>query len=346
MQGNVATGIRLGYNWGQAIPVLRYALGATLILAVAAGSDYFLSYITPVLALTFLAPGVKPLSLKSGFLLVASLAAASAIGVIFSRLFLDFPLVFMPLLALAMFYLYYSDRINPLFRIWLLVSLLLIPLLSSFSYKVGALVAITLVENAAIAVVLVWFIFLVFPYKEALAAAVMKSKPAMVPSITRYRIALKSTIVLLPVLVGFYLYQWSGAILVLVFVAMLSMNPGATSFKSGLLMILSNLAGGIAAIVAFNLFVVVPEFIYLILVTLIAGLVFGTWLFSGKPTAKLYGSAFSTFLLVLGSVTTSEGDAGSKVWSRIIQIGIAVVYVVIAFGLVDHFSKSRNENGR
>ena len=138
MQGNIITGIWTGYNWTQAVPVLRYALGSTLILAVAAGAGYLLSYITPVLALTFLAPGVKPLTLRSGFLLVASLAAASAIGVIFSRLFLEFPLVFMPLLALAMFFLYYSDRINPLFRIWLLVSLLLIPLLSSFSYKVGA----------------------------------------------------------------------------------------------------------------------------------------------------------------------------------------------------------------
>lgn len=336
----------MSYNWRKAIPVLRYAMGATLILAVAAGSGYFLSYITPVLALNFLAPGVKPLSLKSGFLLVASLAVASAIGVAFSRLFLDFPLVFMPLLALAMFYLYYSDRINPLFRIWLLVSLLLIPLLSSFSYKVGALVAITLVENAAIAVLLVWFIFLVFPYNEALAKAETKSKPAVVPSMARYRIALKSTIVLLPVLIGFYMYQWSGAILVLVFVAMLSMNPHATSIRSGMLMIMANLAGGLAAIVAFNLFVVVPEFIYLILVTLMTGLFFGIRLFSGKPTAKLYGTAFSTFLLVLGSVTTSEGDAGSKVWSRIIQIGIAVVYVVIAFGLVDHFNKSKNENGK
>ena len=72
MQGKSITGIWTGYSWKQAVPVLRYALGSTLILAVAAGAGYILSYITPVLALTFLAPGVKPLTLRSGFFLVVS----------------------------------------------------------------------------------------------------------------------------------------------------------------------------------------------------------------------------------------------------------------------------------
>ncbi len=51
--------------------------------------------------------------------------------------------------------------------------------------------------------------------------------------------------------------------------------------------------------------------------------------------ASVYGMAFSTLLLIIGSVTGSDGDgAGGKVWSRVFQIMVAVVYAVSAFGLI------------
>jgi hypothetical protein len=53
--------------------------------------------------------------------------------------------------------------------------------------------------------------------------------------------------------------------------------------------------------------------------------------------------AFSTFLLIICSVTGSDGDGGavSKVWSRVIQIMIAVIYFVSAFGLIEKLKPSR-----
>ena len=33
-------------------------------------------------------------------------------------------------------------------------------------------------------------------------------------------------------------------------------------------------------------------------------------------------------------------EAGSKVWSRVIQIAIAVIYVVLAFGIVQRLTKA------
>ncbi|MCK5406051.1 MAG: hypothetical protein KAJ37_01295, partial [Candidatus Krumholzibacteria bacterium] len=73
-----------------------------------------------------------------------------------------------------------------------------------------------------------------------------------------------------------------------------------------------------------------------------AGLIFGTRVFSDKPTAKLYAMAFSTLLLVIGSTTASgSGEAGSKVYARVAQITFAVVYVVMAFGVADRFVRRR-----
>ncbi len=77
-----------------------------MILAVATGSGYTLSFVTPVLALGFLAPGAIPLSLKDVIGFIVTLALASFIGIVFGRLFLGFPLVFIPLLALALLRLY------------------------------------------------------------------------------------------------------------------------------------------------------------------------------------------------------------------------------------------------
>ena len=82
-----------------------------------------------------------------------------------------------------------------------------------------------------------------------------------------------------------------------------------------------------------------------LVVTLLAALAFGRQVFSGKKTAALHGMAFSTLVLIIGSVTTSTDDASSKVYERVLQIMFAVVYVVVAFGVLDHFFRSKAAEG-
>lgn len=330
-------------SWRNSLPVFRYAIGATLILGVAMAADYTLAYITPVLALGFIAPGVPPVSVKAGAGFVITLLFATFAGVIFSHLFLDYPLVFIPMLALALLHLYYTSAINQIFKIYLIISLSVIPLISITSFKLGEVVAIDLVINAAIAILLIWLIFFIFPYREAIAIS-QKSAEQNIPSEKeRFVNAMNTVIVILPLLTLFFIFHWTGSLIVLIFVMILTMIPAATNVRTGLALILANLMGGVAAILVFALLTIVPEFIFLLLMTLLMGLFFGKRLFSEKPAAKLYGSAFSTFLLVLGSVTTSEGSAGAKVWSRVFQIGMAVVYVVVATGLLHYYTQQRKK---
>jgi hypothetical protein len=152
-----------------------------------------------------------------------------------------------------------------------------------------------------------------------------------------------STLVVLPVFVYFYSFQKVESLLILIFVALLSSQPGfASSFKAGGALILGNVIGGLAAIIFYNLLVWVPEFGFFILLTFLAGLVFGARVFSGRPAAKLYGMAYSTLLLVIGSVTASgTGEASSKVYIRIAQITAAVVWVVAASGVADRYLKRK-----
>jgi len=44
---------------------------------------------------------------------------------------------------------------------------------------------------------------------------------------------------------------------------------------------------------------------------------------------------------VVGSSTGGNAEAGAKVYTRVFQIMIAVVYVVTAFGTIDAFRRRR-----
>ena len=175
------------------------------------------------------------------------------------------------------------------------------------------------------------------------ASVAAAAAPVILPPIERFRMAAVSALVVLPVLILFYSLQLHGALLILIFVGLLSSQPGfASNFKGGLALIIGNTIGGFAAIVMYELLVLVPEFDFLIVLPLFAGLVFGALVFSDKPTAKLYGMAFSTLLLVIASTTASGStEAGAKVYTRVAQIIVAVVYVVMAFGVADRFVRRK-----
>lgn len=331
--------------WLSSVPVFRYSLGATLILIVALAMDYTMAFLTPVLALSFMAPGVKPLSLRAGLGFLLVLGCSNLVAIMFSNYFLSYPVVFVLLLGTLLFQIFYTNKIKPGIKVWLLISLLLLPLLSTYTKSMGSVVAISIMISATIAVLLVWLVFFFFPDSSEVPIAAPKSAPKLSQK-ARSIMALDQLIVVFPVVVSFYVFQWSGAILVLIFIVLLSMNPAARNPKLGASMILANFAGGLASIVVYNLLTVVPEMVFLALLVLLFGLIFGQKLFSGKPAAPLYGMAFSTFILVLGSVTSSDGDAGEKVWERLFQISTAVIYIVVAFKILNYYTKTRRADAQ
>lgn len=331
-------------QWDLLIPMLRYVLGSCFILGVTSLMNYDLAYLTSVLALGYMAPGAKPLSFKQGggFLLV--LTIITGLTVVFTEIFLDYALVFMPLLLLSLMWLYYTDKLPMMVKLFALVSLIIIPFVSIDSGAIGSYVAMRLVFNALMAIVLSQIVFWVFPLCDADIPFEKKKQEAKKQSgVERFKYAAKIILILLPVLLLFYMFKLSSSVLVLTFVAILSISPALANPKVGMVMIVANILGGIFGILAYKLLIIVPNFIFMILISLSIGLFFGSRLFSSSKYAGIFGSGFSTFLLILGSVTSSDAEAGSKVWSRVIQISMAVTYVVIAFGILDRIMKSKKE---
>ncbi|OIQ37130.1 MAG: hypothetical protein BM563_09375 [Bacteroidetes bacterium MedPE-SWsnd-G1] len=330
------------YNWRLSKPVLRYVLGTCLILTVTTLMDYPLSYLTSILALSFMAPGTKPLSFKKGFGFILVLTILTGFSYYFSEIFIDYPLVFMPMLCLGVLWIYYSQKLPMIIKLFALMSVLLIPLLALEAKAVSAFVALSLVFNTLMAISLTQLMFVIFPWDKE-DAFFEKSKGLSVKNndLVQFRYAMNIMIVLLPLLLLFFIFKLSGGILVLIFAAILSFSPALSNIKTGMVMIIANIFGGLCAIVAYKLLVVVPIFSFMVLLTLIVGLIFASNLFSTKKTAAIFGTGFSTFLLILGSVTSSDDAAGEAVWARVIQISFAVIYVVIAFGLLNYYQKNK-----
>ena len=332
-------------DWRDSIPIFRYVLGSAFIVAVSSLMNYDLAYLTAVLSLGYIAPGAKPLTFKQGVGFLLVLSTLTILAVMFATVFQQYALVYVPLLLLTLLWIYYTDRLPMIVKLFALMSIVLIPFLSIDSTAIGAYIALILVFNAFMAIALTQMVFMIFPLSEADQKFIKeKAEAPKQSSEQRYVYAVKIMCILTPVILLYYLFQWSSSVLILTFVSILTVSPALASPKVGLVMIVANILGGVFGILAYQLLVMAPSFVFMMLLVLLVGFVFAQKLFSDSKYGGIFGSAFSTFLLILGSVTASDDEAGSKVWDRIIQISMAVTYVVVAFGLLDRIYKIKSNS--
>ncbi|UCD23757.1 MAG: DUF2955 domain-containing protein [Gemmatimonadota bacterium] len=323
------------------VRTFRYAGGSTLAVALAMGIDWQLSFLAPILALSFLGtPAPRPAP-KLMVTFIVIVAAASLFGVTVSALLLPYPIVFLLVEGLLLFLLFYhlARGAPALLVTWLMIALTVIPVMALQSMELAIAIAKGLVVGAAGALAIVWIthVLLPDPITDVASATTAPNGKERSAQPTRHECATRAwlnTVVVFPV-VALYLMTGLTSVLILVMIALLSMQPDvSTGYKAGIALIVGNLMGGIAAIVMYELLVMVPEYAYLILLTFLAALFFGGQLFSDKPKAPLFGMAYSTMLLVVLSTTSSFGDADAKAWTRVAQITIAVVYLVVAYGAI------------
>ena len=325
------------------ISILRYVAGSTIAMAIALAFNWNLSYLLPVLSLGYFAPGAKPPTFKQGVSFVGTIIISTFLTLLFTKIFIEYLWVFIPVLALALLHVFYTNKLAVNNKLFVIISLLLIPMLGLISIQLAFIVAQSLIVVAMLTMFLVWTVHAIIPNvntpeNKATPKPITKSPT----STERFLKAINTMIVVFPVVLLFFFFQWAGGLLILIFIAILSMQP-SFNFKAGFFLILGNLVGGVIAILMYETLVIVPKFSFMILVILLAGLYFAVKLYSGKKTAPLYGMAFSTLLLIIGQATTGTSDAGDKVWIRVLQIMVAVIYVVLAFATL-HFFKERRLN--
>ncbi len=320
--------------------VTRYAFGLTLSTLVALGVAWPVSFLTPVLACAFLAaPKALPFRGAVGFVGIIAVACASALLLCDT---LQYPGVFFPLSALGLFLIQYVQQRggNPIVTMWFTVAWVLIPFLGVQSMAVASLIAGALLFGTTVAIIMVWCAFMLFPDPDLDPGQSEAAPPAPATSAgdsaQHFAAALRNTLVVLPAFLVFHLSELTSHALVLIFVALLSGQPAfQKGFKGGAVLLLGNAIGGIGAVIVFNLLTVAPSMGFLALLIAFASLWFGARSFSDQKTAPLFKTGMSTLLLIVGSSTTSTGEAGSMVYLRLAQLAVVAIYLVVAFGVIE-----------
>lgn len=329
----------------QQIRALRYAVGITIASALAFGIAWPLSFLFPVLSAVFLALPLPKLTLKQGLRNMRDTLFAFGVGYIFTQFILPHTVIYIPLLALALFHTYY--HLNRGGSFWLvlmlLLCLLLMPMLAGLNEGLAIGVVSGLVGSSWLTICLLWLAHYIVP--DAEGGSPMPKPPGYQAgySAPGAVLAFKSTLVALPIALLFLANNWVSQILVMVFAAIFTLSPNLDKGKeAGLNSIKSTLIGGCIAFFVYWALVAVPEYYFLILLIFLSGLGFGVAINSGRPIAKYLPSAMVAMIILVNSSLDEGADFSENFVLRIIFISMAAIYVVIALKVLDVFWPKQN----
>lgn len=325
------------FYWGlkEDIPILRCVFGVTLALVFSTTLGYLVPHITAIFTLMFLEPNKKPLGLKKEIGIVLGLSFLGYFGVIAGKYLIDYPLVILPLLALVIYWSFRFIKVPEPIRLLFLILAVLIPFISLKANLLGSVVLTALLFNLIIALVVIRIAFFIFPVTAQENKSITDKKPMLYKNINLNKLAFNGLLVVFPIVFMFYLFNATAAVLALVFVVLLSFDPFIYQSKKGAVLILANILGGLAGVLAFNILVIAPSYVLYIFLIISIAFYFVTHIYSGKKTAPIFKISFNTFFVVMGVIATSTDEAGHTIWERLIQIGLAIFYVIIAFKIVN-----------
>ena len=153
---------------------------------------------------------------------------------------------------------------------------------------------------------------------------------------------MRSWVVIYPLYAAFLLFSAVDLAVILIFAALLGLEPTfGRHWAVGKGMILSNLAGGLVAVIVYNVLVWVPAYPFFLLLVTLAGLIVGRLIFSGSALGKLFAGGITTVFIVLGPTLTGDAEAGAQLYIRVLLILSAVVYVVVAFATLERLTGGR-----
>ena len=339
----------LSPDWADSVRnrrVLRYALGVTLAMTISGAVAWDLAFICPVMAGMLLSVPV-PLTLRAGLGTVLMITVAMGISFVLSVLLLPYPLVFLGVLAVALFRIFYaaSGRAQPLFILWLVIGFCTTPLITMISSRAGWVMTVSFVISSIVAMLSTFVVQTLLPDPPQPLALARGGPPTPKPvpaRPARIRRAAISTMTVWPLLAFFFALQLTSYVDVVIYAAVLAISADLKAgFRNGLAIIVANIGGALITVVMFNLLVALPQLLFFALLTLLITLWLGQGKFSDAPTAGLYSTALSGILIIIGESTGYTMLAGTKIYTRMFQIIVAVTYIVVMFGLLESLWKGR-----
>lgn len=326
--------------------------GLRIALAIAVGfcwsvfSGAIIPFLGPLFAAQFLIGSSRPLPLQKALGMAFIVVAAGALLQFITLLAGDRPPVLLLLLGLVYFICFFLQANGKgggaIFLI--LVVAVMVPLMTILNLDIGDAMLSILVQGVVSGLLLMWMAHALIPDRGStdVEAATVPAHPRA----ARYAVA--NTITLLISVIACLTQEGlATAIVIPITVASLqSQFDVVASARAALGLVMVNLFGGFAASVAFLLLQIRPTPVFLFLIVLLAGLVFGGRAALRDSSAKVYGGALTIFLIVFGTgVSPIPGSAAETFSTRITYILLAVGYTVFMAALLWPRSKRSAEEG-
>ena len=337
------------------VRILRLALGTAMSLWFSQAVNWQLSFVAPVITSVILALPMPALKLKQGIAFVLVLTLSLYGGMLLLPRLIHQPAVGVLLLVLALYWSFYftAKGGSAALGTFATIGIALSTAVGSVNIDAMLELASSLSFAALVGVVFVWIAHLLMPDSMAsgalLPAPVKEEEPASPdPAEARWN-ALRSLLIVLPVVIWFLLSSASAAY-VPVLIKVASMGQQATSDatrEAGRSLILSTAIGGVAAVVAWQVLKITPTLMMYTLVIAIAALIMGRRIFRGAalhPQGATWSYGLLTMIVILAPAVMDGlgGDtAGAKFWDRILMFALATLYAVIAVYVVDAIRNAR-----
>lgn len=314
---------------------LRLAIGVTASFAIAEGLNWDFTFLAPMLAAQFLIQMPQPPTVRQGLALAAIIALSTGGMALLAGALAASPVALILTLSLILYLSYYAHaRGAPdMLTMMLQISAVTVPVFAVISPGAGAAFASLFAKAGLISVLIVWVAFAIFPARGGPSAA--PKKAATLDAGGAAHLALRNTLILLPILLWYLLDTSQVAVVMLVTMVMLLRQiEQGTHSRMAIGLILANLLGGVVANVAYIVVGATDQYVIFLMVLLTASLCFAGQIVLGGPRAALLAVAFGTFILLFGiGLTPLPGGSGDAFITRIGYILLATVYTIGALSL-------------
>ncbi len=326
--------------------VKRLTVGITLASMAAFGIGWTFSFLTPMLAASFLAAPIPRPPLKALVMMPVMIVVAFGLALLVSAFGLAMPFLAVLSISLLIFRCFYSlaRGVARMFTMWALIGTLLIPVMSLKGMEVAVSLTVAIFWSGMAAMGFVWLAHVLVPDpRDVVVEARKKPAGGMGDLYAAAKFAFVRTIVILPVVSYILLTAGTSQLKILIFSATLSMNPALEKGPKGAIgLVTANLVGGLIAMLFYELQTMCPSLVFLSLQFMLLCLVFGREIFSGGKFAGLFSSALGTVILLFGlGVMPIGDDTDSQFYTRILHLLIAAIYVVFAFQVVSYYANWR-----
>jgi hypothetical protein len=302
-------------------------------IAIAASAGFTLGhllgwnfpFLPSLIAVQLLSSGVS-VDLKRSFGFVLLMAIGCVVSLFISLAFADRPATLVFIIGLLIFLEFLALGRGQAAATIFLITTSFVPLMAISSLDLAYALVHDLVVGSILALLLIFVVNALIPSR----GAPPPSEPKPGRETPPVAAALANTAVLMSLFVYFMGTGTPTSIIVIMVTAITVLQQSAVAGKGAAFgLIMGNIAGGLAATVAYLLVSLLPAPAFLFLVVLLFALVFGAKIVAGGAMAPIYAVGAATFLTVLGlGLSPLPQDSGTIFFSRVSTVILASLYTI------------------